>query len=230
MPRPETGPLAGRVVDEKGRPVDGALVAGQYASAESRALFREMKTGGDGRFETERSLDPLVLSARTADGTRAGIVRLGADAVTTEIAIGPTASASGRLLDLNGKPLVQTKLEYGIRVYMGESENSPSCSVFGGAPRTDAQGRFTINGLIPGQSYNVHVIVENEWRPVTTVTPKDAKAIDLGDVRVDPEPRMPYVPPTPAAMSRRGPSPSVFKETTTAASPGTRSSTATARS
>ncbi|MGH7222680.1 MAG: sigma-70 family RNA polymerase sigma factor, partial [Gemmataceae bacterium] len=113
MPRQETGRFTGRVVDAKGRPVVGAVVDGQYAAQTGR-WFPPVKTDEKGRFTVERSLDPLVLRAQSADKGRAGVVRIDAEASEAKIVIGPVAKASGRLLDLQGKPLAGKELPYGI--------------------------------------------------------------------------------------------------------------------
>jgi hypothetical protein len=71
--------------------------------------------------------------------------------------------------------------------------------------KTDAKGRFTLEGLIPGQAYEVNLRLDAQfnWRVVTRVQPKSATPSDLGDLHVDPEPLRPYVPPTPAERSAR---------------------------
>jgi RNA polymerase sigma factor (sigma-70 family) len=203
MPRPETGPLAGQVVDDAGAPVAGVLVWGRYA-ADTGAWFREVKTDAQGRFNVKRTLEPLVLYTRTIDRKRAGIARIDADAEKVKIVVGETASATGRLLDLKGKPLPAKKLPYGIRIYLGKTEESPFSDSFGGSATTDAQGRFTLTGLIPGEKYQIGLeLTESSWRDIRQHVPKSAGATDLGDLRVDPEPFKPYVPPTPAQRAAR---------------------------
>jgi RNA polymerase sigma factor (sigma-70 family) len=203
MPRPETGPLAVLVVDAAGRPVAGARVDGLYAAYTSH-WFRQVKTDAQGRFNVKRGMERLVLCARTADGKRAGLARIDADAPEVKIVVGELASATGTLLDLKGKPLVGRKLNFGIRIHMGESENSSFTDYFGGVATTDAKGRFTLQSLIPGQAYEVNIQPdENTYRGVTRVQPKKTAAIDLGDLRVDPAPNKPYVPPTPAQRTAK---------------------------
>ncbi len=203
MPRPETGPLVGGVVDGQGQPVAGGGVQGQYASSEAHRMFRALKTDAQGRFRVERSLDALVLFAQTADKTRAGVTRLSAEAAEAEIRVGSVASASGRLLDPAGKPLPRLQVWYGIHVYLGEPGNSPHMTSFGGRVTTDAEGRFTITGLVPGETYHLNLDLDrNDFPRVTEVEPKGAAAIDLGDLRVDPTAPKPYVPPTPAEQTK----------------------------
>ncbi|HTU91788.1 MAG TPA: sigma-70 family RNA polymerase sigma factor [Gemmataceae bacterium] len=198
LPRPETGRFTGRVVDAEGKPIAGAVVDGTYA-AQSGRWFPPIKTDEQGRFTVERSLDPLVLHAQTADKTSAGVVRIDAEAPEGKIVLGPLAKASGRLLDLQGNPIRGKELRYGIRVHVGDPRTSPFADWFGGTAMTDTDGRFTLINLIPGETYHIDLpLDEHSSIDIKQVKPSSAQALDLGDLRADPTPRRPYVPPTPA--------------------------------
>lgn len=198
MPRPETGRFTCRVIDAEGRPIAGAVVNGFYA-AQTGHMFSLVKTDANGRFTVERSLDPLVLQAQTAEKDRAGMIRIDAETSEAQIIVGPVAKATGRLLDLQGKPLAGKKMVYGIRVYLNAAK-SLWTDWFGGSATTDAEGRFTLSGLVPGETYHVNFPPdENGYlREVKKVKVSDAQALALGDLRIDPTPFRPYVPPTPA--------------------------------
>jgi len=197
-PGPTTGPFAVQVVDAANRPVAGAVVNGTYPSARARGWFTEQKTNEQGRFQTERTHTPLVLHARSADGKLAVVTRVDAEEPACRLVVGPVATATGRLLDLDGKFLAAKKLPYGIRIHDDEMDDMPFHDAFGGTEITDAQGRFTLPGLVPGQTYHVTMeLTENGWRIVTRVMPKGPGPLDLGDLRVDNVLNRPYVPPTP---------------------------------
>jgi 5-hydroxyisourate hydrolase-like protein (transthyretin family) len=134
MPRAETGPFAGRVVDRAGKPLPGAIVEGHYASMDARRWFGETKADEHGAFQIERSLDPLVIHARSTDGKLAGVARSDSEATQGEIVVAPTANASGRLKDMDGKPLAQKELTYGIRIYQG-SRYRARLAIISAAPR-----------------------------------------------------------------------------------------------
>jgi protocatechuate 3,4-dioxygenase beta subunit/thiol-disulfide isomerase/thioredoxin len=199
MPRPETGPLAGRVVDQSGKPVPGAKVEGRYASDHARRWFGETKCDEQGAFRIERSLDPLVIHAMSADGQLAGVARSDVEATEVQIVVGPVTTATGRLKDLEGKTLAGKVLNYGIRIYMGEPQRSPFSDSFGGSITTDEKGEFKLAGLVPGEEYQLSVKIDvHSSRNVTQVTAPSANPLALGELSVDPNPTKPYVPPTPA--------------------------------
>src|SRR5262249_8799250 len=148
MPRAETGPFTGTVVDTDGQPVAGAVVEGTYAAAQAQVWFNPMKTDAQGTFRLTRSLDPMAIHAETPDKNRAVISRVDAESTEARSVLRPTASASGRLVAPEGKPLTGIKLSYGIRIHMGPPRTSPFSWFFGGTATTDDQGRFALAGLV----------------------------------------------------------------------------------
>lgn len=198
MPRPESGPLAVRVLDQDGKAVAGAEVEGRYTTSSARRWFGADRTDDDGAFQIERSLDPLVIFARSDDGSLAGVVNSDAEESTATVVLAPTASAKGRLVDLAGKPIAAREIRYGIRVYQGPPPNSPFSDSFGGVVTTDADGAFSVAGLVPKQTYFFNIYVGGGVsRTATQVAAPEARLLELGDVVVDPEPYKPYTPPTP---------------------------------
>jgi RNA polymerase sigma factor (sigma-70 family) len=199
---PRVGPFAGQVVDAAGRPVAGAVVNGRYPSTVARRWLPEQKTDDRGRFRAERTHTPLVLHARSADGRLAVVTRLDAEATECRLVMAPVATATGRLLDLDGKVLAQRYLTYGIRIHDDDDEERPFSDAFGGSTRSDGDGRFHLIGLVPGQAYHLVLeLGENNGRGVTIVTPRGPGPIDLGDLRVDPVLNRPYIPPTPEQIT-----------------------------
>jgi uncharacterized GH25 family protein/thiol-disulfide isomerase/thioredoxin len=198
MPRPETGPFTVTVVDAQGKPIAGTTVDGTYASIQARSWFHRQKTDEKGTFQVERSLDPIVLQASSADGKLGGIIRSEAEATEARIVVGPLATATGRLLDTSGKPVPKRKLNWAIQVHMGEDTNSPWTNTFGGSVETDDKGQFTLAGLVPEHEYYISLPMGDNGsaRGVTELTAKSAGPFDLGDVTVNLEPYKPYVPPT----------------------------------
>ena len=75
----------------------------------------------------------------------------------------------------------------GLRVYLGEPGKSAFSTYFGGKVVTDARGHFTLTDLVPGVTYDVDVTVikDYSWCPVKQIKLSNAKALDLGELRVD---------------------------------------------
>src|SRR5262249_15018398 len=105
MPRPERGPFAGRVVraDDLSKGVAGARVEGVAASL-SRSYHPPLTADSEGRFRLERSLDPITIWAESPDGSLGAIVEREAEDPGAIIAVSPTATATGLLIDEKGKP------------------------------------------------------------------------------------------------------------------------------
>jgi hypothetical protein len=149
----------------------------------------------NGRFDLEPSPEEMYVLAQTEDQSLAGIVRQAA-AESCVIAVAPTASLRGRIVDVGtGQPLENHRVFYGI-----VRGNVPSMGwELGASVTTDAKGEFSIKGLVPGWEYRltattrpmVHRHVPrgmDDFRPTTTignVKPERSEVIGLGDVKID---------------------------------------------
>jgi RNA polymerase sigma factor (sigma-70 family) len=185
--RPEVGRLEGRVLDPNGKPVAGAVIGGQENTGARSSWHYEGKSDAKGNFALRRPLEPALLFARNLDFSLAGLVRLDADDAAAKVVLAPCAKASGRLLDRSGRALAARELTYGIRVWNGEPVTSVFMDSFGGKVVTDAAGQFTLPGLVPGQTYYVMLTFNKScYQPIGEVHPKDARPVDLGEMKVEP--------------------------------------------
>lgn len=197
LDRPLKGPLTVRVVDQEGKPVPHATLQSRYQAYHGRSWYEPIGTNDKGVYETERTLERMVIQGASPDKTLEGIVHVDATATATTVVLGPTTSASGILLDESGDIAANKELGYAIKIPMGP--NGSFTTAFGGSVITDNQGRFTMEGLVPGESYEVDMSLgEHSSRTVTTITAPTTKPHDLGEIKVDTKPYQPYVPPTPA--------------------------------
>ncbi len=191
-PRPEQGRLIGRVVSgDPPLPVAEAILHGEYRAHIGQEL--RVRADDDGRFEAERYLHPTVLHASSPDGTLVGILEIEADQTEVTIPIGPTASATARLLDAqNDQPLAETQVQWGRRVHRGDDSAAWS-TMWGGREVTDSEGRFTMNGIVAGQVYDLSIPRgDGTYGSLPDFTVESAEPHDLGDLKLKPQ----YKPPT----------------------------------
>ena len=184
-PRPDMGIITGRVVRrEDSQPVAGAEVVGIPITKRGHADLRET-TDEQGRFRKEHWLDETLFYVETSRGLK-GLVVMPVGEQDVTIPVQPVASARGRLVDATGEPIPDRRIEYGIRVvFPGESLQHR----FGGSIRTDAAGRFVIEGLVAGQEYHLQLPLHTEddrppgwsWRDVGTFTAQGPGTTDVGD-------------------------------------------------
>lgn len=204
VPSPDVAPFELRVVDGERRPVPKAIVTGRYSSLRRIRLFREMATDEKGIIKVERSSEPLLIHAKTADRKLAGVLRSPADETNGTIVLRPTGSAKGVLHDLQGRVLRGQKLTYGINVHADDPEQATFSWDFGGSLLTDGEGRFTLEGLVSGEKYDL--IINRDDHSSSTIKAVSVKytvPLDLGVLTADPEPVKPYVPPTPAERAAK---------------------------
>jgi hypothetical protein len=161
--------------------VASAKVAGIYRSQRAGRNL-DFQANARGEFLVEREAHRTVLFARSPDGALAGVVEIGPGDQRVRIQIRPVTSAVGVLIDKQTKrPLAGREIQYGVSVPIG-GDDAPWRTAFGGKATTDAEGKFVLERLVQGQKYAVDVVRENRegYEEIATVTPKDAKEIDLG--------------------------------------------------
>ena len=187
---PGAGPklLKGRVVrrDDPKTPVPEAALKGDFVGKDDS--FREATAGKDGTFTVRHGNSELVMAATSPDGKQRGIVVVKPEqSEGVEIPVGPMASATGRLLDHEGKPLAHRSIQYGVRVGL---PGGPTSTMFGDYVETDAEGNFTINeALVPGFDYELLLVMSygdegrpNRWRPAGKIKAEHVERVELGNL------------------------------------------------
>jgi RNA polymerase sigma factor (sigma-70 family) len=184
--RAEWGMLNGKVIDQNGKPVAGAKIAGAYMRPVGWRNL-ESVSGADGSFKVRWVQVPTALFANTPDHKLAGIVRIDADEQDVTIRVGPTARAAGRLLSAAGEIAANGEVHSGIRIPSdSDKPDSAYSNRFGRSAQSDAAGRFVIEGLVPGEEYEFdlgHDEKSGRILHLATAKPVKAEIIELGDVR-----------------------------------------------
>ena len=213
-PLAETTVLTGKVIDP--RPVDpreqalvGALVHGDYnaeLTGNERLNPAITKTVAGGTFQMRRVASPIILEAISADGKLSGIARVAADQADVTIRLGPLASARGRLVDRTGNPVTIGSLRYCIRLPEDWGPNSSLRQFALGVALFDADGRFTLSGLVPGQEYLLEYTNRGDWRnlvmtSVGRFTPTGVGGFQMDDLVVTSRDPIPH-PPRPEGEAR----------------------------
>jgi thiol-disulfide isomerase/thioredoxin len=182
IPKPETGPISGRVVvaSDPARGVAGARVQGISMPPRWDAIF----AGADGRFRAERRLEKTVVHARSPDGSLAGLVEISGDQSEIMIPVSPTASVTGIILDERGNPAANTEVSSERRMRMKNGHDDFN-ERFTPTITTDERGRFVLPELIVGQEYLITVpAADRSWHVVAYVKPQEAGQVELGTFQV----------------------------------------------
>jgi hypothetical protein len=197
-----------RVVDPDGKPLSGTMAAGLrhdwFEDADWPALTKSAEF-------TALGLDPkhprLICFANHEKKLAGSLVVRGDEKATVNAKLQPWASVKGRLLDKDGQPIKNTSLwftelppvrpggyrsvEVGLHV-VARLGHQPSPD-----PRTDADGRFEVTGLIPGLKYNLawaefgFCFDKHKWKGLvfSNLVLRPGETKDLGDVQLQPFPK-----------------------------------------
>lgn len=198
---PKFGTFTGTVTDTSGKMLEGVEIQGIYAAKLSDKHNFKASTNDQGEFEVEREMLRTVMQAKTKDGKLGAIVELKPADAAAVIELLPTIDATGRLVDADGKPMSNRKIEFGRNVYMGKPKRAPFMTCFGETVTTDENGTFRLDQLVAEAAYVLHLISPEEdpmkrrvFRLLEFAPEEGESEIALGDVPY--VVRVPYERPT----------------------------------
>ncbi len=203
------GIVKGKLVDPEGRPVSGAVAAGLNIDD----WEWEPHLALDSADFTAVGLHPdrprLLCFVHPTKKLAGSVVVRGKEPKPIAVKLQPWATVSGRLLDAKGKPIPNAKLwftEVPVRKpgqpmaldtgrFVAErSDYKPKSD-----PRTDEQGRFRVERLVPGLKYNLALMDEEgatsleqiKWPGLvfSNLILKAGETKELGDVKLQPFPK-----------------------------------------
>jgi RNA polymerase sigma factor (sigma-70 family) len=177
-----------RPVGPDGRPVERTL----NFSEQSRSWLGDLVPGTEFVFVHPRPGQPETVVVMNENGELAAFLDIkGDEPDPIRVALRPSGTATGRLVDEDGRPRPQIRLEvqYECRT---EGDTESREQRFSPPLLTGPDGRFRIAGLVPGLSYTVAVIrkgaKDDEHRYEGNLhadrwTLKPGEVQDWGDVR-----------------------------------------------
>ena len=159
MDRKERGLLQGRIVDSTGKPVGGNAIFGESINARGHAGF-SARSDAEGRFETERWNDDMLLLVHNADRNLATTLRIGPNTSTIDVTLDEAATVEGTLVGSDGQPIPAGAGMLAVSAGEGDAR----CWFV--LPLTvTAGGRFILPGIPAGSTCHIQVQVGNRFIP-----------------------------------------------------------------
>jgi hypothetical protein len=178
--------VEGTVVDENGRTVADAVIAGITATSANNRNSLSARSRPDGTFSASRLAVPWVLYGRSADSKQVGFANLAPEQENITVRLRPTASVCGRLVNHLGKVMSQGGVGASIQVYKPGQKDGTFPSWWNFANTSVASdGRYELSCLAPGQEYRITTTDLSRGRSwvLATIKPTNSGLIDLGDTR-----------------------------------------------
>ncbi len=177
-----------RLEDPDGKPLSGAHASGVAGASFAFLPLKDEKCPLFA-LDPERPRQVVFLHAERKLAAIVTVRGDGKDPTTVRLA--PTAEATGRLLDGDGKPII------GANAYLLYTEAAAQIVVgrlgLTKPVRTDAEGRFHLTSVLPGAEFSLNFttgrepLVEEKRKAIEPL--KSGADVDLGDLRVKPMPR-----------------------------------------
>ncbi len=203
--------LRGKVLSADGTPAVGAKLIGAFHKenfSDSITPDFSAETDAEGNFDARRTLEPVWLFAKSKDGTQQAVLSLDEKTETlgAPIRLQGLGTATGRVVDLQGRPIPNLEIRYGVPVFgIFDKENLydkqrdfpqriRSRLRFGGTVKSDADGKFRLDGVIADSDcYVVYPAAKKEqlggndgFQLAKVRLKKAGDTRDLGDCRVNP--------------------------------------------
>jgi RNA polymerase sigma factor (sigma-70 family) len=184
------------VVGPGGKPAPAYFAAGLTASARQNASWIMQRTSPTVTVRGLEKGTPRMVVVLTADGKlgKAAEVRFDA-AVPTRLQLEPLSGLTGRVVGADGRPRAGLRVRAMFSHKGGDGTRLPVQFLMTGATwaarleptvKTDADGKFRLDGLMPGLTYTLVVNDEGDElaRREGVMPPAAGKADDVGELRI----------------------------------------------
>ena len=165
--------VTGVVLDADGKPVEGTTA---YGLAEEYLFSSKLVSGSEFVVTALGDDENRPLLFRHETRRLVGIADVTANTPQPiQVTLQPWGEVSGRLIDKDGQPLANLEI--------GTVGRENELKVLGALPRrraTDDQGRFHIEALVPGLTYDIRPSERPE--PKLRIVLKSGEILDVGDV------------------------------------------------
>lgn len=190
-------PILGQVLDPDGKPLGGFFVAGLTGSP--LILSNQLNLHEKSTFQVH-SFDPgrprILLFIHPQKKLGKVVVLRQNPREPLQVRLEPLGAVAGRVLDAEGRP--QGDLQVRVEISRQDDNLLPTLMLFehgrefyhlDPADKTDAGGKFRLDGLMPGLKYTL-LIGEGERKSITRIvirrentTVESGKTKDLGDLK-----------------------------------------------
>ncbi len=166
-----------------GKPLDGVRAHGQFARSSFNGWSREPLASEFTLYGLEPGKTRTLLLDHPKKNLAARREVKGDERGPVVVTLGPAAAAVGRLVDDDGRPLANVDI---LVQFRPSKDTQPFQGYYHSRSlRTDARGKFRIDGLIAGESYAGLVQRQAYVQPIfDDLSLKGGDSKDLGDLKV----------------------------------------------
>jgi protocatechuate 3,4-dioxygenase beta subunit len=171
--------------DAEGKPLAGSVAAGVSAQIIRTVPIR----GATCRIYALDPANPRQVAFLHAERKLAALVTLrGDEQEPLTVRLAPTSVLTGRVLDVDGQPVADAEVytRYGTAVGQQFTKSQGRFLL----PQTDKEGRFRLEGVVPGLPMELGFLKGRQMRvPQTRLEIKpleSGRTLDLGDIRTKP--------------------------------------------
>jgi RNA polymerase sigma factor (sigma-70 family) len=164
-----------------GEPLDGVRAHGQFARTSFDGWSRDALASEFTLYGLEPGKERTLLLEHPQKNLAARREVKGDERGPVVVALQPAAAAAGRLVDADGRPRAHAEIFVHFRLAPDAPPHQHSRRF-----RTDAQGKFRIDGLVAGTAYQVYYLPLPQYAELifNDLSLKSGEVKDFGDVKV----------------------------------------------